>query len=366
MSRPSNKVHLKTELKKAALYITAFLLLMALGGLVSVIAGLVPIKASSGHWAVTRWILNFSSERSIATHALGIQAPPLDKPGLILKGAGAYDLNCRGCHGSPSLMAPRVAAAMTPIPPYLPTGLAGWKDAEVFYVVKHGIKFTGMPAWPTQQRDDEVWAMVAFLRVFPDLDGEEYSRLVSSESPPGIETIPRTALLNCRRCHGDEGLGRGEDAFPRLAGQSPDYLVASLQAFAGGQRHSGIMEPIAADLSPEEMRELATYYSKLPKSPRASPSAEEEGIQRGREIAERGIPAQRVPSCIDCHGPGVASLNSNYPRHAGQYADYLVSQLELFKNKQRGGTPYAHLMEEVAENLNAQQMRDVAAYYASQ
>jgi cytochrome c553 len=127
------------------------------------------------------------------------------------------------------------------------------------------------------------------------------------------------------------------------------------------------MEPIAAALSPEEMRELAVYYSKLPKSSAALSSGKDEAsIQRGREIAERGIPAQRVPSCMDCHGPGLASQNSNYPIHSGQYADYLVSQLQLFKNKQRGGTAYAHLMDGVAAALNAQQMQDVAAYYAAQ
>lgn len=94
-------------------------------------------------------------------------------------------------------------------------------------------------------------------------------------------------------------------------------------------------------------------------------SEEQDAVRRGEAIAKQGIPAQRVPSCTDCHGPGPAPRNSSYPDHAGQYADYLVSQLELFKNNQRGGTVFAHLMAQVAANLNAQQMRDVAAYYAS-
>jgi cytochrome c553 len=252
---------------------------------------------------------------------------------------------------------------MVPNPPYLPEGLSGWKDAELFYVVKHGMKFTGMPAWPAQQRDDEVWAMVAFLRVFPDLNAEEYGQLAGRGSTESMATAPR---FNCRQCHGDDGLGRGENAFPRLAGQSSDYLFLTLQAFASGQRHSGIMEPISAELSPEEMRELADYFSKLPKPPSTLAPAQAEAFQRGREIAERGIPAQRVPSCIDCHGPGLSSRNPNYPSHSGQYADYLVSQLELFKNRLRGGTDYAHLMEGVAANLNAQQMQDLAAYYSAQ
>ena len=126
------------------------------------------------------------------------------------------------------------------------------------------------------------------------------------------------------------------------------------------------MEPIAAALGLEEMRELADYYSRLPRKPSLPSSGEaDSAVERGKDIAERGIPAQRVPSCMDCHGPGLTARNPNYPDHSGQYADYLLSQLELFKARQRGGTAYAHLMDQVAANLTAQQMRDVALYYAS-
>jgi cytochrome c553 len=88
-------------------------------------------------------------------------------------------------------------------------------------------------------------------------------------------------------------------------------------------------------------------------------------IQRGEAIARRGIPTRRVPSCVSCHGPGAAPRNPVYPDLTGQYADYLVLQLELFKEQQRGGTAYAHLMRTVAANLTPEQMRDVALYYAS-
>jgi cytochrome c553 len=376
--RPLIDAELKYELWKASAYFAIFLILSGVGGFLVAVAGIVPINASSGHWAITRWFLDFSSQRSVAMHALGVQVPSLNQPGLVLRGAGAYEMNCRACHGSPYLQYPKVAQAMTPNPPYLPQVLSEWNDAELFYVVKHGIKFTGMPAWPAQQRDDEVWAMVAFLRTLPNLETEEYGRLVNGESVPSRETsplpdllgsqiIPRAVTINCGRCHGVDGRGRGEGAFPKLAGQSSEYIFSSLEAFASGQRHSGVMEPIAAALNIEETRELALYYSQLPKSSPSSPAqASDLAIQRGMEIAERGIPAQRVPSCIHCHGRGGERRNPNYPDHSGQYAEYLVSQLVLFKNEQRGGTAYAHLMNRVAANLNPQQMRDVALYYSSQ
>ncbi len=352
-----------------------FLVLLGIGGFLVATSGIIPIKASSGHWAVTAWLLNFSKTRSVATHTLGLKPPPLDEPHLALKGAGHYDFGCRPCHGSPALPQPRVAWKMTPPPPYLPPKLARWEPDELFYIVKHGIKFTGMPAWPSQQRDDKVWAMVAFLRRFPQLNAEQYRQMVNGEvgSTKGVaplqgllgpEITPPPILVNCARCHGVDGLGRELSAYPRLAGQPSDYLHLSLQAYANGQRHSGIMQPIAAGLSPEEMRELARYYAGLPDP---SPTTREttSSVERGAVIAQQGIPSQRIPACLACHGPGSLSRNHVHPELAGQYADYLVLQLEIFKKDVRGGTAYAHIMRQVAGGLNAEQMRDVAHYYAS-
>jgi cytochrome c553 len=357
--------------------ITGLLAVLGLGGLLVAASGIIPIKASSGHWAVTRWFLNFSKERSVSTHTLGLEVPPLDEPGLVLKGAGHYETGCRPCHGNPAVPQPRVAWKMTPSPPYLPPRIPKWEPDELFYIVKHGIKFTGMPAWPALGRDDEVWAMVAFLRRFPELDEEEYRRLAQGDAAPsgavaplpdimGPESVVRAIATSCARCHGVDGLGRGLGAFPKLAGQRPAYLFASLQAFARGERHSGIMQPIAAGLSEGEMRELARYYGGLQEPSQSRPHQDAAlAIERGKAIAERGVPSQRVPSCIDCHGPGATRRNPLYPELAGQYAEYLLLQLGLFKKKHRGGTDYAHLMRQVAAGLTPEQMRDVALYYSS-
>lgn len=262
---------------------------------------------------------------------------------------------------------------------------ASWRQlpqidtAELFYIIKHGVKFTGMPAWPVQQRDDEVWAMVAFLRTLPHLHAEAYRQLVdgghltTGEDAPsrgllGLEKVPQAVTASCARCHGVDGRGRGAGAFPRLAGQRPTYLYATLQAFAHGERHSGMMESIAAALSLDDMRELALYYGSLQEPwPVPSPPDQETtlAIERGKAIASRGIPSHRVPACVHCHGPSTMRRNPLYPVLAGQYADYLVLQLDLFKKGHRGGSAYAHLMHPVATRLTPEHMRDVALYYAS-
>lgn len=412
-------------MKRRLLRWGAVALLLGLGGFLVAASGIVPIKASSGHWPVTAWFLHFAMRRSIATHSLGIEAPPPEKlqdPALVLKGAGHYEGGCLPCHGGPGSWQPRIPQQMTPHPPSLPEQIRHWKPEELFYVVKHGIKFTGMPAWPALERDDEVWAVVAFLRALPDLDAAGYRRLVWGEAAAasdleiearsvaagegtgegaagetaaaaaaavregaeageggqvpagglgvaGLDVPPGAVMTTCRRCHGEDGAGRGEGAFPRLAGQRPDYLAKALRAYAAGRRKSGVMQPMAAALSDETVDELAAYYAglaiprRVPPAPARPPDPA--AVARGEAIARDGVPAARVPACSDCHGPSPTRRNPAYPRLAGQYADYLVLQLELFKQGKRGGSAYAHLMDKVAPRLTPEQIRDVAGYYAS-
>lgn len=356
-------------MKRWALRLGLLLAAAGLGGFLVAASGIISLTASSGHWAVTRWFLHFAMRRSVATHALPITAPPLDEPWLAVKGAAHYDTGCRPCHGSPELPRPRTPQGMTPEPPYLPPRIPEWTPERLFYIVKHGIKFTGMPAWPAAGRDDEVWALVAFLLRYPGLTAEEYRRLarggMASREQRVVRGVPPAVEESCRRCHGVDGLGRGGGAFPKLAGQSPAYLSAALQAYAGGARYSGVMEPIAAALSPGETEEVAGYYGSLPGGAAAARPEDARAVERGRAIANSGIPTRRVPACAACHGPKTTPRNPAYPVLAGQYPDYLALQLTLFKSQTRGGTPYAELMRHVAPGLTAEQVRDVALYYGS-
>jgi cytochrome c553 len=346
-----------------------------------VASGLVPIQASSGHWAVTSAALHFAMKRSVATHTIGGAPLDLDDEALVVKGAGHYHTGCLPCHGSPDrAYFARITRGMTPHPPFLPPRIGGWEPDELFYIVKHGVKFTGMPAFPSQVRDDEVRAVVAFLLKLPDLGEEEYQRLAHGEAQPrGIESAPPDPfgadpalgrlVAGCARCHGKDGLGRGQGAFPRLAGQHREYLLSSLQAYARAERHSGIMQPIAAGLDDDARRRLADHYASLPgeTEPRAAAADRAAAVARGEEIARRGVPLRGVPSCMHCHGPARGGHHPNpaYPALAGQYPKYIVLQLELFRDGRRGGSPFAHLMHSVAPRLEPGEMRDVAAYYGS-
>jgi cytochrome c553 len=372
-------------MKRWARSLAVLLALLAIGGFCVAAAGLVPLAASSGHFAMTEWFLQFTKQRSVATHSLWVEPPEQGGPAQVLLGAAHFETGCRPCHGAPDLpRQPRVAQLMLPPPPNLSLRAPEYDRAELFYIVKHGIKLTGMPAWPAPHRDDEIAAVVSFLQALPGIGADEYRRLVRGDAnsqawgnapTPPLEDMPapsgppRAVLASCGRCHGADGNGRSSAAFPKLAGQNHEYLVNALEAYATAARQSGVMQPHAAPLAADEVRELAAYYSRLPLRPRvaadAGANADPAAIDRGREIASRGVPDRRVPSCQDCHGPGPGRRTGAAPVLAGQYLDYLDLQLGLFAQRTRGGSAYAHLMDEVAPRLTRDQRRDVAAYYAS-
>ena len=358
-------------MKKGLLWAIAGAIVVGLG----VMAGLIPLTASSGHWRVTSFVLDLAKRRSVDTHSFFISPPPLTDRALIARGAAHYESGCATCHGSPAAPRPTIVMGMTPHPPFLPDRIRRWLPRELFYIVKHGIKFTGMPAWPSRHRDDEVWSMVAFLRELPSMDAKRYAdltgRAVAQDDRLPMEDIlgpaadVRPAVTqNCARCHGVDGRGRGPGALPKLAGQRWEYIAGSLEAYARGERHSGIMEPVAANLGTDEMQAIARYYAGLPGADDAPSTLDARLIQQGREIAERGAPERLIPACTECHGPGT-ERNPNYPRLAGQHADYIARQLELFKGDRRGGTAYRTIMLKIAGQLTEEQVQAVAAYYAS-
>jgi cytochrome c553 len=348
---------------------------LAAGGVivaaVVLISGVVPIKASSGHWAITAALLDFAKVRAVSTHAWGIEVPPLEDEALILKGAGHYEQACLPCHGGPGRSLPPIMAAMTPSPPVLMDRVTRWTPAELFVIVKDGIKFTGMPAWPVPQREDEVWAMVAFLRRMPRLDAAAYRALVgdnarrtSPDAPVTGSSPSPTAVSLCGNCHGLDGTGRGSGAFPSLAGQRAEYLYASLRAFAERQRFSAVMSGIAANLDDDGMRGVAEYYASL--SPReGEPSDDASARARGAAIASRGVSERDVPACVECHGPTAQPKNPAYPRLSGQHAMYLVQQLQLLQERRRGGSVNVALMHVFVDRLRHDEIRDVARFYSS-
>ncbi|TPE51659.1 c-type cytochrome [Amaricoccus solimangrovi] len=311
--------------------------------------GVIGVGAASGHWAVTDWFLHFTMRSSVRTAALldPVPAPPDD---ALRPAAGHYDRGCAPCHGAPGKPRPPQVLGMLPKPPDLVGRVGSWSDAELHRIVMHGVRFTGMPAWPAQARDDEGLMMVAFLRALPDLSPEDYAGLVTA--PEG--TLP----AGCSGCHGPEGRGGGPRV-PRLAGQSETYLRQSLAAYAQGGRESGIMAQAVNGVPSETLAEIARHVARLPAT---DGGADPAPATPAPAIARVGRPEHGVPACLSCHGE--PRKNPSVPRLGGQPAAYLAAQLRLFRDGERGGGPYANVMARAAAGLEDEEIDMLAAWFS--
>src|SRR5690606_22340951 len=214
------------------------------------------------------WLLHWAMRNTVRTYAaLTVKLPAADPDGLV-SAAGHFAGHCAVCHGAPGERPSPQMQAATPHAPDLAITAPSYSDAELFWIVKHGVKFTGMPAWPSLERDDEVRRMAAFVRRLPDMTAPEYHALAYG---PGsiVGTLagarPTTlehALAECERCHAEDG--RGQPDIPLVAGQKRAYLRDALEDFASGRRDSGVMQSAAARIDETLRDALAEHYARQP------------------------------------------------------------------------------------------------------
>jgi mono/diheme cytochrome c family protein len=158
-------------------FVGSILISMLLGVLAGislvVYSGFFNIAADVPHSRLVHQLLETVRDRSIAVRAKGVAAPEtLDDPKRIARGAGQYDEMCAGCHLAPGMKRTEISRGLYPRAPDLRRESRDTPE-EDFWVVKHGIKMTGMPAWGVTHDDDLLWDVVAFLRRLPDLTAED-------------------------------------------------------------------------------------------------------------------------------------------------------------------------------------------------
>ena len=159
-------LYVKTAAALAAISIAVFL--------GCVYSGIYDVSASQPDNAVMRWLLVTARDRSIERRAADITVPPLDDPSLIQEGFEHYHEMCTGCHLAPGLDSSEIREGLNPQPPVLAKAVPGLSPAQLFWVIKNGVKMTGMPAWGTSHSDQMIWAMVAFLEQLPHMTPAEY------------------------------------------------------------------------------------------------------------------------------------------------------------------------------------------------
>lgn len=350
-------------------YAAAFFSLMIAGGALFVWSGIYNVAASTDHWFITTWILERVRTESVDTWSSFVgPPPPLDDIDRVKVGAAHFEGGCTPCHSRPGDSANAIATAMLPPPPPLGEAVRDLATNEIFWIVKHGLKFTAMPAWPSQQRDDEVWAVAAFLEQLPKVSREEYRELAGVAPGEGETSGAELAassesvgLTECVRCHGDAAKPPHSAFIPLLNGQPRQYLERALEEYAAAARPSGIMQPVSGLLDPGERRRIVAWYAGLAAPPMRRTGAQGDAA-RGRRLAQAGDPEKGIPPCLACHAQGHPR---SFPSLAGQNAAYLVTQLQLLKSGERNRTVHGQIMTVIAARLDRQQIEDAAAWFAA-
>jgi mono/diheme cytochrome c family protein len=153
--------------------------LFGIVALVVVSTGAYNVAATTPHTRITNWLMHTTMERSVAARARDVPAaPPLDS-GILKQGFAEYDEMCAACHGAPGVERSVLGKGLNPEPPDLAKQASDWNDRELFWITKHGIKMTGMPAFGVTHSDRELWGMVSVLRRLKDMSAEDYRRSVA-------------------------------------------------------------------------------------------------------------------------------------------------------------------------------------------
>ena len=203
--------------------------------------------------------------------------------------------------------------------------------------------------------------------------------LALSAAPALAQTVavkPDTARAQqivtqiCAACHGAEGISVVATN-PHLAAQHPEYIARQLDHFKSGLRKNPVMLAMAATLSPEDMQALGVYFSA--KKPRPGAARDKSLAEIGQKVYRGGNAKTGVPACASCHSPTGVGIPAQYPRLAGQYADYTLAQLQGFVSGNRGGEiknasgklvedTQGHIMSTIAGKMSEREMRAVAEY----
>lgn len=163
------------KLLKAVLLVLAVLLA---GGGLFIASGIYDVGADSPHTRPVELLLEALRARSTDAHGDAVQVPPLGDPQLAAEGAEHYAAMCSGCHLAPGMAETELRAGLYPKPPLL-YRQQGEEPGEQFWIIKHGIKFTGMPAWGPTHDDQAIWGLVAFLQKLPALSAAQYAQMTA-------------------------------------------------------------------------------------------------------------------------------------------------------------------------------------------
>lgn len=167
----------------------------------------------------------------------------------------------------------------------------------------------------------------------------------------------------CAACHAADG-NSVLPANPSLAAQHPEYTLKQLQNFKAvngkrAERPSPVMSGMVANLSPDDMANLALYFARQKARPGAA--SDPELVKQGQDIYRGGILTKNVAACSACHAPNGAGIPAQFPRLAGQHAEYIEAQLKAFRTGERANDA-SGMMRSIAARLSDREIQAVSEY----
>jgi mono/diheme cytochrome c family protein len=269
------------------LMLGALLLAAAAGAAAFIALGAYDISATAQHTQPVYSLLEATMKRSVQRRAAEIAVPPLDAPAQIERGALCFRAHCVQCHGGPGVAPAAIGRSMQPLPGPLVDANARWSSAELYWITRHGIKMSGMPAWQHRLADADLWALVAFVRQLPALTAAGFERLTTAtpggrcDAPDAAATRPGDAergraLLSqyaCIACHRVPGVtGADVHVGPPLAGVGGRSLIAGALPNTPQQMVRWIRDPKSVDplttmpdlqVGEQDARDIAAYLATL-------------------------------------------------------------------------------------------------------
>lgn len=283
--------------KTVLLTVAALGLAGAAAGALVVYGGFYNVAATVQHTQPVYSLLETAMHHSVKIRARNIEPPPLDDERLVMRGAACFRDKCVQCHGAPGVAQGDIGKSMQPLPGPLVDARRHWKPRELYWLTKHGIKMSGMPAWEYRLSEEELWAVVAFLARLPDLTPQAYAeatRVEVSGAPgaftgsacgaaPGIAPVRvggdadrgKRALHQyaCSACHTIPGVtGSSPHVGPPLAGIASRSLIAGKLANTPDNivrwlRHTKEVDPLTAmpemGVTEQDARDIAAYLATL-------------------------------------------------------------------------------------------------------
>lgn len=192
----------------------AVMLIAAAAWLGFVYSGFYDVAATERHSSVVEWTLETISERSVRRRAGELPAPLPADSAALLHGFEHYRIMCEVCHGGVGVDRTEIAEGLNPRPPRLARAAKGWTDAELFWITKHGIKATGMPAFGPSHDDAALLQIVAIVRMLPDMSEAEYAARIEAT---------RAAVMTHGELMGDSATAAAEAAGHLHAPGSPAH-----------------------------------------------------------------------------------------------------------------------------------------------